>query len=226
MKPTLYIGERNYSSWSLRPWLVLKWSNIAFEERFLSLDQPGYGEGKIAAIAAVSPSGRVPALHSEGLAVWDSLAIAEWVAEKAPDAALWPRDAAKRAQARAVSCEMHSGFVALRRDLPMNIRRRCPSQDWADDARIDIARMEAIFTRFRNENRQAGPYLFGAQSIADAFFTPVATRFRTYSVSLGRTAQDYCDTLLADEAFKAWERLALAEWKAPFSRALIDGLYT
>ena len=225
MTITLYVGERNYSSWSLRPWLVLKWSGLAFEEQLVSLDQPGYGEGKIAAIRAVSPSGRVPALDAHGVSVWDSLAIAEWVAEAAPAAGLWPRDSNKRAQARAVTCEMHSSFAALRRDLPMNIRRRCAAQDWAADARCDIARVEEVWTRFRNENRDHGSYLFGARTIADAFFTPVATRMRTYSVSLGPVAQTYCETLLADEAFKAWEAQSLSDWKTPFSRAPIDALY-
>ena len=226
MAITLYVGERNYSSWSLRPWLVLKWSGLDFDERYVSLDQPGYGEGKIAAIAAVSPTGRVPALHADSLVVWDSLAIAEWTAERAPGALLWPRDSVKRAQARAVASEMHAGFVALRRDLPMNIRRRCASQDWPSDTRADLARMEEIWTRFRNENAQAGPYLFGTRSIADAFFTPVATRMRTYSVPLGAVAKAYSETLLGDDAFRAWERQALADWKAPFSRAPIDALYT
>ena len=226
MAITLYVGERNYSSWSLRPWLVLKWSGLNFEERFVSLDQPGYGDGKIAEITAISPSGRVPALHADSFTIWDSLAIAEWVAERAPGAQLWPRDSGKRAQARAVTCEMHSGFVALRRDLPMNIRRRCAGQNWAADVRIDLERVEDVWTRFRNENRQAGAYLFGARTIADAFFTPVATRMRTYSVTLGPTAKAYCETLLADDAFKAWERQALADWKSPFSRAPIDALYT
>jgi glutathione S-transferase len=225
MTITLYVGERNYSSWSLRPWLALKWSGLAFAERFISLDQPGYGDGKIASIRAVSPSGRVPALDAHGLAIWDSLAIAEWAAEAAPAAELWPRDSAKRAQARAVTCEMHSGFAALRRDLPMNIRRRCAVQDWSADTRADIARVAEIWTHFRNENRGRGPYLFGARTIADAFFTPVATRMRTYSVTLNAAAQAYCETLLADDAFKAWEERALAEWKAPFSRAPIDALY-
>jgi glutathione S-transferase len=226
MATTLYVGERNYSSWSLRPWLVLKWSGLPFNDAFISLDQPGYGDGGIAQIRAVSPSGRVPALNVDGLAVWDSLAIAEWAADAAPEARLWPSDPAKRAQARAVTCEMHANFAALRRDLPMNIRRRCPVQEWAADTRGDLDRMEEIWTRFRNENRAAGPYLFGARSIADAFLTPVATRLRTYSIPLGPVAAQYRDILLNDPAFLEWERLAHDEWRGPFSRATIDALYT
>jgi glutathione S-transferase len=225
MSIVLYVGERNYSSWSLRPWLVLKWSGLSFEERFVSLDQPGYGEGRIGAILAVSPSGRVPALQADGLHVWDSLAISEWAAEAAPQAQLWPADARLRAQARAVTAEMHAGFAALRRDLPMNIRRRAGPQDWVAETRRDLERVEEIWTRFRNENRAAGAHLFGARSIADAFFTPVATRLRTYGVTFGPVAQAYCETLLADGAFLEWERRALDEWKAPFSRAKIDALY-
>ena len=226
MGMTLYVGNRNYSSWSLRPWLVLKWSGLAFEDRFISLDQPGYGTARIGDVLAVSPSGKVPALHAGGLVIWDSLAIAEWVAENAPLAALWPRDANKRAQARSVTAEMHASFPALRRDLPMNIRRRCSNQAWAADTASDIERMVEIWTTYRRENKALGPYLFGTRSVADAFFTPVASRFRTYAVPLPPLAIEYRDTLLADEAFRAWERIAEAEWVEPFSRANLDALYT
>lgn len=225
MSLTLFIGERNYSSWSLRPWLVLKWSGLPFQEQFISLDQPGYGDSRIAAIAAVSPSGKLPALHANGLAVWDSLAISEWIAEAAPEARLWPVDAADRAQARALASEMHAGFPALRRDLPMNIRRRCAAQDWARDTRLDLDRVAAIWGEYRRRHADKGPHLFGARTIADAFFTPVATRLRTYSVALTPLADAYRDTLLSDPAFKEWETRALAEWQQPFSRAEIDGLY-
>lgn len=167
----------------------------------------------------------MPALQIGDLAIWDSLAIAEWTAEHAPQAALWPRDPAQRALARAVTCEMHSGFSVLRAALPMNIRRRCPAQNWSKDVRLDLARIEDIFTQCRNEHGKAGPYLFGERSIADAFYTPVATRLRTYGVESGRVAQDYCATLLADDAFLEWEKLAQAEWKGPFSRARIDALH-
>lgn len=225
MTVTLYVGERNYSSWSLRPWLALMWGEIEFEERFISLDQSGYGEGKIAAIKAVSPSGRVPALDAHGVAIWDSLAISEWAAENAPRVKLWPTDASTRAIARSVTCEVHSGFPALRRDLPMNIRRRCAAQPWPRDTTIDLERVGAVWNEYRHAHAGAGPYLFGTRSIADAFFTPIATRLRSYSVSLGAIADEYRDMLLADPAFKHWEARALEEWKAPFSRADIDGLY-
>jgi glutathione S-transferase len=222
---TLFVGERNYSSWSLRAWLVMKWSGLPLEERFLSLDQAGYGERKIAAIMAMSPSGCVPVIDADGLAVWDSLAIAEWASERAPEARLWPPDTRMRARARAVVSEMHSGFHALRRDLPMNIRRRCLAQDWPSDTQVDIERIEEIWRGNRTLYGEHGPYLFGARSIADAFFTPVATRMRSYSVSLGGVSQTYCKTLLDDSAFRDWERRAIAEWRAPFSRAQIAELY-
>ena len=223
MTTTLFIGPRNYSSWSLRPWLVLKWAGILFEERLVDLDAPGYGERKIAAVAAVSPGGTVPALLHGELRLWDSLAISEWAAEQKPGV-LWPKDAHTRALARAVTCEMHSGFGGVRRDLSMNIRRRCEAKDLPADTLRDIARIEEIWTEFRNAHRGAGVHLFGARSIADAFFTPVTTRFRTYGIRLGPVAQGYADTLLADAAFREWERLGEAEWK-PFSRADTDRLF-
>lgn len=217
---TLFIGPRNYSSWSLRPWLVLKWAGIPFEERVLNLDAPGYGERQIADVAKVSPGGTVPALQDGALKLWDSLAISEWAAEKAPG--LWPRDAATRALARAVTCEMHSGFGGVRRDLSMNIRRRCEAKNLPADTLRDIARIEEIWTDCIK--RSDGPHLFGARCVADAFYTPVATRFRTYGIKLGSAAQSYCEMLLSDSAFLEWERLGEKEWK-PFSRADTDRLY-
>ncbi|MEQ1931630.1 MAG: glutathione S-transferase [Parvularculaceae bacterium] len=224
MTTTLFVGPRNYSSWSLRPWLALKWAGIAFETRVLDLDAPGYGERRIADVVKASPGGTVPALHTGALKLWDSLAICEWAAEQAAPGALWPKDADQRALARAVSCEMHSGFAGVRRDLSMNIRRRCEAKGLPEDTLRDIARIEEIWTERRWAARAEGAHLFGARSIVDAFFTPVATRFRTYGVKLHAAAQEYCETLLADAAFREWERLADAEWK-PFLRADTDRLY-
>lgn len=222
----LFVGNRNYSSWSLRPWLVLMWSGLPFEEIFISLDQDGYGDGKVAEVRAVSPSGRVPALHADGARIWDSLAISEWIAEAAPEAQLWPSEPLVRAQARAVSAEMHAGFTALRRDLPMNLRRRCAAQDWPYDTLLDLERIDEMWTSLREARHGQGAHLFGARSIADAFYTPVAARLRTYSVSLSETANAYRDTLLADPAFRKWEHRAVSEWTHPFSRAPLDALYT
>src|SRR5262245_23896669 len=133
MSTILHIGNKNYSSWSMRPWLVLTWAGISFEERVIPLGGPGYGKAQIAEVLAISPSGRVPALEVDGETIWDSLAIAEWAAEKAPSARLWPEDPRTRAICRAVTCEMRAGFAALRRDLSMNVRRRTTPRAWPEE---------------------------------------------------------------------------------------------
>jgi glutathione S-transferase len=227
MSTVLYVGNRNYSSWSLRPWLVLRWSGLPFETRDIRLDQPGYGEQAIAEVRAVSPGGTLPALAHDGLALWDSLAIAEWAAEQVPPGRLWPRDPARRAVARAVTCEMHGGFGGVRRDLSMNIHRRVkvdPAR-WPEDTRRGLARLEAIFSGLRARHAGEGPWLFGERSIADAFFTPVATRLRTYGVAIGATAQAYCDTLLADADFRAWEASCVGERWDREGFPVIDALW-
>jgi glutathione S-transferase len=232
MTITLYVGNRNYSSWSLRPALVLRWSGLPHEEKLVSLDQPGYGHGQIAAVKAISPSGLVPALQVGSLTIWDSLAISEWVAEQAPAATLWPQDPEVRALARAATCEMHSGFAAIRRDMSMNIRRRVDAQawlhqqgkDWAADVRANLARLDELISGLRQRYAGHGPWLCGTRSIADAFYTPIATRLRTYSVSLSDRTNAYFNHLLEDAAFKAWESRALAEWQ-PFALAETDRFY-
>lgn len=221
---TLYIGNKNYSSWSLRPWLVLRWSGLAFEEQLIRLDQPGYGQGQIAEVLAVSPTGLVPALKAGNLQLWDSLAISEWVAEQAPAAQLWPADSDTRALARAATAQMHSGFAAMRRDLSMNIRRRC-KPELPPAAREDLARVEALWNALRARHAHLGPYLCGQRSIADAFYTPVATRMRSYGVELGPVAAAYRDLLLSDADFQAWEADCLpASWDAS-GYSVIDGMY-
>ncbi len=226
MANTLYIGNRNYSSWSLRPWLVLKWGGIPFVEREIRLDQPGYGVGAIAEVLAVSPNGRVPCLHAGELVIWDSLAIAEWAAEERPDAGLWPRDRAQRALARAVVAEMHSGFADVRRELTMNIRRRCAPQDWQPATRAQLARLDQIWSGLREANKTAGPWLFGERGIADAFYAPVATRMRTYGVALAKSSQEWCETVFADAAFQQWETASQPDsWDQP-GYPVIDKLYS
>lgn len=217
MNPVLYVGNRNYSSWSLRPWLVLTWSQLPFETRPIALGGEGYGKGLTASVRAVSPTGLVPALHVGDTVVWDSLAISEWAAEKAPGAGLWPEEPTARAMARAATCEMHSGFQALRRALPCNIRRRFPPRAADEEVRHNLARVEALWCDLRARFGQGGPYLFGARpTIADAFYAPVATRLRTYAVTLNREAQRYAEAILAEPAFLAWEREAHAEtWTMP-----------
>lgn len=219
--PHLFIGNKNYSSWSMRPWLALKWAGIAFEETVLALGGPGYGKSRIQEILDVSPSGRVPALHVGDMVIWDSLAIAEWAAEQKPDAHLWPLGANARAICRSVTAEMHSGFAALRRDASMNVRRRANTRAWPDDTRADIARIQELWTSVRDQFGGAGPYLFGGRTIADAFYAPICTRFRTYDVKLDDVSQDYCNTIFLDPAFQEWERDAQIEtWTIPQTDAL------
>lgn len=222
-KPRLFIGNLNYSSWSLRPWLCLRWAGIELDETVIDLDQPGYGEGKIAEVLAVSPTGKVPALQVGDHAIWDSLAIAEWAAEVNPQ--LWPEDPWRRAVARSVTCEMHSGFAAVRRDLSMNLRRRVKATGLGPDVVAEIARIDQLWATTRARFGGSGDHLFGRRSIADAFFTPVATRFRTYGVDLSAAAQRYADTLLQDPAFLDWEARVLAAEPVRFSRSNVDDLF-
>ncbi len=216
--PVLHIGNKNYSSWSLRPWLALKWGGIPFEEHIIPLGGEGYGMSQIKEVRAVSPSGRVPALKVGDTTIYESLAICEWAAEQTPS--LWPADALVRAEARAVASEMHAGFAAVRRDMSMNIRRRLErAPEWPDDTRADLDRLYALWGGLMA--RFGGPFLFGARSIADAMFAPVATRLRTYAVDAPDAAQAYSAAIFADAAFQEWERAAEAEaWTIDQSEAL------
>jgi len=215
MRPILYVGNQNYSSWSLRPFLVLSWAGIDFETRVIKLGGPGYLKREVPGVLAVSPPGTVPVLHLGDDVIPDSLAISEWAAEKVPS--LWPADPIARAHARAAACEMHSGFGALRSNLPCNIRRRAEPRDHSGDVRRDVARLEALWIELRRRFGAGGPYLFGAApTIADAFFTPVATRFRTYAVPLSAEAQAYAQALLSNPTFLGWEAAAVKEpWVMP-----------
>lgn len=232
MATLLYIGNKNYSSWSLRPWLVLTWAGIPFEERVIPLGGPGHGKAQNREILAISPSGRVPALVLDGgsgaelgaassLTIVDSLAISEWAAEQVPSAHLWPEDPRARAVARSVTCEMHSSFAGMRRNLAMNIRRRTTPRDWPEDTRADLARVEELWASTRERYGAGGPFLFGARTIADAFYAPVATRLRTYGVPIRPASQAYCEAIFSDAAFRAWEAAAIAEpWTLPSTDAL------
>jgi glutathione S-transferase len=206
--PVLHIGNKNYSSWSLRPWLALKWGGIQFQENVIALGGEGHGRSEIKAVRAVSPSGRVPVLHVGDTVIWESLAICEWAAEQTP--ALWPDDPLVRAEARAAASEMHAGFAALRRDFSTNIRRRlerCPPVK--PDARADLVRLFELWGGIRA--RYGGEFLFGPRTIADAMFAPVCTRLRTYAIDAPDHAQAYCAAIFADPAFQEWERAAEAE---------------
>jgi glutathione S-transferase len=219
--PILYIGNKTYSSWSMRPWLALKWGAIAFEERQIPLGGPGYGRSKIPDILAVSPSGRVPVLHVDDMIIWDSLAICEWAAEQNPT--LWPQEPAARAVARSAAAEMHAGFAALRGHYSMNLRRKAEpaKQPAGENVLADIARIDALWSELRGRFGGAGACLFGQRSIADAMFTPVATRFRSYGVALSAPAQAYADALLADPDFQDWDAAAQQE---PWFMPAVDSL--
>ena len=210
MKPVLYVGNQNYSSWSMRPWLVLRWAKLDFETRVVPLDGPGYLKRQVPQVLAVSPTGTVPVLHLGSDVIGDSLAISEWAAEQVPS--LWPREPLVRAQARAAVCEMHSSFGALRSKLPCNIRRRAEPRSHDAEVLRDVERVTAIWTSLRARFGAGGRYLFGeSPTIADAFFAPVATRFRTYAVEINAEAQAYADALLQDPAFLEWEAEAIGE---------------
>ncbi|MET0388653.1 MAG: glutathione S-transferase [Polyangiales bacterium] len=209
MTPILYIGNYNYSSWSMRPWLALRWAGLGFETRVIKLGADGYGYGTMPEILAVSPSGTVPALHLGDEVINDSLAISEWAAEQ--HRALWPSDPLARAKARSITCEMHSGFGNIRNTLPCNVRRRAAPRELSEGVLREVARLSKAWVGLRERFGQSGPYLFGTRTIADAFFTPMATRFRTYAVPLEAAAQQYVDTLLADPEFREWESAAVQE---------------
>jgi glutathione S-transferase len=208
MALTLVIGNKNYSSWSMRPWLALRASNIAFDEVFIPLYT---GEADKKRILSFTHSGKVPALIDGDITIWDSLSIIEYAAEKFPEARLWPEDRARRAHARSISAEMHSGFAALRNECGMNLHRPVGAIALSADARADIARVHQIWTECRERYGKSGPFLFGAFSGADAMFAPVVHRFRTYAIAVGPEAKAYMDTVIALPAFQEWTRAGLAE---------------
>ena len=200
---TLYLANKNYSSWSLRAWLVMKRTGADFAEEVIPIRQAESRQ----TILRHSPSGKLPALDHQGMLVWDSLAIAEFLAETYPNAQLWPKDAAARAAARAVSAEMHSGFLDLRRTMPMNVRSHFPGREITPETQADINRISAIWRECRKQHG-GGDFLFGAFSIADAFFAPVASRFKTYGIELEESARAYADTLLNLPEMQDWAEAA------------------
>jgi glutathione S-transferase len=204
----LVIGNKNYSSWSMRPWLALKASGLAFEEEVIALDRPGTQ----ARIREHSPTGKVPVLIDGLVTVWESLAIIEYVAEKAPGAGLWPKGAAARAHARAISCEMHAGFPALRKFMPMNLwREKRPRGDVPDDVRADIMRVTGLWHDTRARFGYDGSFLFGAFSAADCMFAPVVTRLDTYAVPVDAGTRAYMSAVIRHRHFADWLKGAMAE---------------
>ncbi len=206
----LYVGNKRYSSWSLRPYLALAHTGAPFRTEVIQLDRPDTRSS----ILAVNPAGRVPALRHGEVLVHDSLAICEYVAELFPAANLWPADRARRAQARAVVAEMHSGFAALRSSMSMDLLGAKPGVGHSTDALADAARIQDIWRQAR-ARADGGPFLFGHFTIADAFFAPVATRFTTYSVPLDDVGQAYVDALAALPGFQAWRDDARHEPELP-----------
>jgi glutathione S-transferase len=204
----LVIGNKNYSSWSMRPWLAMRANDIAFEEICIPLYT---GAADKQRILDVTRSGKVPALIDGDVTVWDSLAIIEYVAELFPQKRLWPADKIGRAQARSISAEMHSSFVALRSECGMNLHRPIGAVKLSADARANIARIQEIWTDCRERYGKSGAFLFGAFGAADAMFAPVIHRFRTYAIPVTPPVRDYMDAMMALPAFQEWTRAGLAE---------------
>jgi glutathione S-transferase len=206
----LILGSKNYSSWSLRPWLAMTVAGIPFEETVLPIYAPGAREK----ILEYSPSGKVPVLIDDKVVVWESLAIIEYAAEKFPAAGLWPQQSDARAHARAIAHEMHGGFLPLRRNCPMNMRRTPGAIDLPADALANVARIDEIWTDCRA--RYGGPFLFGAFGAADAMYAPVVSRFHTYAVPVGPIARVYIDAVMGLPAWVEWQgRAAEESWVLP-----------
>ena len=203
----LVIANKVYSSWSLRPWLVMRALDIPFEETVIPLKRPETKD----AIAKVSPSGKVPALIDGDVTVWESLAIIEYLAEKFPGKAVWPKDAKARAHARAISNEMHGGFMALRQGCPMNLAERFQTPPMSDDLKSNIARVEQIWRVTRAHFAGGRPFLFGEFSAADAMFAPVVTRLDTYQIPVAPETRTYMDAVLSHPQMLSWTTDALKE---------------
>lgn len=204
----LVIGNKNYSSWSMRPWLALRANNIAFEEIFIPLYTDDTDKARILGFTG---SGKVPALIDGDVTIWDLLSIIEYVAERFPDAGLWPEDRARRAHARSISAEMHSGFVALRNECGMNLHRPVRAIPLSADARANVARIQQIWAECHERYGKRGAFLFGAFGAADAMFAPVVHRFRTFAIEVAPEARHYMDAMMSLPAFQEWTRGGLAE---------------
>jgi glutathione S-transferase len=207
-RPTLVVGNRRYSSWSLRPWLLLRHFDVDFDTVVVPLDTPSFA----AEVARWSPSGRVPALRHGEVAVWDSLAICEYANESLLGGRGWPADPAARAHARSVTAEMHAGFAALRGECPMNLGlRRTTPLLLSPAARADVARVESIWRETRTRFGAGGALLFGTFSIADAFYAPVATRIRSYALPVAPDTAAYVEAIFDLPAMRDWIAAADAE---------------
>ena len=203
----LVVGNKNYSSWSMRPWIGMKVAGIPFDETVTPIYQPGAKEK----LLTYSPAGKVPILLDGDARVWESLAILEYVAEKFPQAGLWPTDAVARAHARAIASEMHAGFLPLRRHLPMNMWRPPATRQLTAEAAANARRIDAMWSDCRARFGAGGPFLFGKFGAADAMYAPVVSRFHTYAVDVSAPARAYMDAVMALPAWKEWETAALKE---------------
>ena len=208
----LIIGNKNYSSWSLRPWFAMTVAGIPFEEEVIPLHSAEFKTR----LPALSPAGRVPVLIDGDMHIWESLAILEYLNDAFPQAQLWPRDAKARAHARVIASEMHAGFVPLRRACPMNIWRPVTAPALAADVQANVARIDAIWSDCRAQFGAGGPFLFGAFCAADAMYAPVVSRFRTYGIGVGPASRAYMDAILSLPAWRAWHDAAAKEpWVLP-----------
>jgi glutathione S-transferase len=213
----LVVGNKNYSSWSMRPWMALKVADIPFEDRVLHLDDPDFKSE----LAKLTPAGKVPVLIDGGIRVWESLAIIEYLAEKFPAKHVWPADSAARAHARVVSAEMHAGFAPLRRHCAMNMRRPPRRRELTPEVENDVRRIEAMWRDCRARFGKGGPFLFGAACAADAMYAPVVSRFHTYDIAVADDTRAYMRAVMALPAWGEWEKAARQEsWLLP--RAEVD----
>ncbi len=203
----LVIGNKNYSTWSLRPWLLMKAKKIPFTETLIPLAQSDTSEK----IREKSPSGMVPVLIDDGHVIWESLAIVEYLAEKFPDAGIWPKDVKARAHARSASCEMHAGFSELRSRCSMNLRKKHPARDRGEKLATEVRRLQEIFMEAKRDYGRSGPFLYGDFCAADAMFAPVLTRFETYSIPVDQDTRNYMEAVFNMPEFIEWKTAGLEE---------------
>ena len=203
----LLIGNKKYSSWSFRPWFAMRVAGIAFEEQVIPFESDAFRRD----VGGVSGTGKVPVLIDGDIAIWESLAILEYLAEKIPAAGLWPKDVAARAHARAVANEMHAGFQALRNHLPMNVARRINRRELPPPVVANVRRIETLWADCRARFGKAGPFLFGAFGNADAMYAPVVSRFHTYAVDVGPQSRDYMTAMMALPAWQEWVAAGIKE---------------
>lgn len=212
MSLKLILGNKNYSSWSLRPWIAMRHAGLIFEEEVIPLYEPGSRER----VLKYSPTGKVPVLVDGDMTIWESLAILDHLAERFPDTRLWPDDPKPRAHARAVAAEMHAGFSALRRNCPMNMRRVGRPRGLPPEVDADVRRIDEIWRDCRSRFGQGGPFLFGRFGAADAMYAPVVSRFASYAIAVSPASKTYMDAMMALPAWEEWGAAGVAEpWIMP-----------